>query len=151
MTGLISYKGFSLDDTPPLEGRVCVITGGQAGIGKEITAQLLIHGISRVYVLARSSPKFELAKKFWSESHKLTAEDIAERVEFVPCDLSDITVVKKVGDTLMGKLDRLDMLIENAGQQPFMEILRQTITIRRSSNCCPLHTFPPRYRDNLGN
>jgi NAD(P)-dependent dehydrogenase (short-subunit alcohol dehydrogenase family) len=55
MTGLINYKGFSLDDTPSLEGRVCVITGGQAGIGKEITAQLLLHCISLVYVLARSS------------------------------------------------------------------------------------------------
>ncbi len=125
MTGLINYKGFSLDDTPSLEGRVCVITGGQAGIGKEITAQLLIHGISRVYVLARSSSKFKLAKKFWSESHKLATEDIAKRVEFLPCDLSDITAVKKVGDSLMGKLDRLDMLIDNAGQRPFAEPSRR--------------------------
>lgn len=75
MTGLINHKGFSLDDTPSLEGSVCVITGGQAGIGKEITAQLLIHGISQVYVLARSSSKFELAKKFWSESHKITTDE----------------------------------------------------------------------------
>lgn len=150
MTGLINYKGFSLDDTPSLEGLVCVITGGQAGIGKEITAQLLIHGISRIYVLARSSSKFESAKKFWSESHKLTEDDISQRVEFVPCDLSDITVVKKVGDSLMGKLDRLDMLIDNAGQQLFMETLRPPITIRRSANCCRLHTFSSRYRDNMG-
>jgi NAD(P)-dependent dehydrogenase (short-subunit alcohol dehydrogenase family) len=115
MTGLINYKGFSLDDTPSLEGRVCVITGGQAGIGKEITAQLLIHDISRVYILARSSSKFESAKKFWSESRKIITEDITKRVEFLPCDLSDIADVKKVVDSLVGKLDRLDMLINNAG------------------------------------
>jgi len=120
MTGFVNYKGFSLDGTPSLEGRVCVITGGQAGIGKEITAQLLIHGISQVYVVARSSSKFELAKKFWSESHNVAIEDIAERVEFLPCDLSNITVIKKVGDSLLGKLDRLDMLIDNACQQPLM-------------------------------
>jgi NAD(P)-dependent dehydrogenase (short-subunit alcohol dehydrogenase family) len=122
MTGLINYSGFSLDDTPPLEGRVCVITGGQAGIGKEITAQLLIHGINHIYILARSSSKFDAAKKSWSESHKIPAEDIAKRVDFLACDLSDIADVKKVGDSLMDKLDRLDILINNAGQWCIMEI-----------------------------
>jgi NAD(P)-dependent dehydrogenase (short-subunit alcohol dehydrogenase family) len=115
MSGLINYKGFSLEDTPSLKDRVCVITGGQAGFGKEITAQLLVHGISKVYILARSAQKYESAKKFWEETHKLKPEDIAKRVEFLSCDLSDITVVKKVADELMGKLDRLDMLINNAG------------------------------------
>lgn len=64
MSGLVNYKGFSLDDTSSLEGRVCVITGGQAGIGREITAQLLALGVSRVYIVARSLSKFEMARKF---------------------------------------------------------------------------------------
>jgi NAD(P)-dependent dehydrogenase (short-subunit alcohol dehydrogenase family) len=123
MTGLINYKGFSLNETSSLEGRICVITGGQAGIGKEIVAQLLIHGITRVYVLARSSSKFEQAQKFWMESHNLTAEDVARRVEFMACDLSDMTLVKKVAGSLVRKLDRLDMLIDNAGQPALVKIL----------------------------
>jgi len=116
MSGLINYNGFSLADTPSLTGRVCVITGGQAGIGKEIVAQLLIHGISKIYILARSARKFELAIKFWEESHELEADDIVRRVEYLACDLGDITIVKEVADELMRKLDRLDMLINNAGQ-----------------------------------
>jgi len=102
-------------------------------------------------VLARSFSKFESAKMFWLESHKLAAEDSAERAKFVPCDLSDMTIVKKVGDGLMGKLERLDMLIDNAGEQLFVETLKQPTIIRRSSNYCRLHTFSSKYRDNLSN
>ncbi len=89
--------------------------GGQAGIGKEIVAQLLIHDISKVYILARSAAKFESARQHWQETQKLTSEDIENRVQFLACDLSDITVVKKVADELFKKLHRLDMLIDNAG------------------------------------
>lgn len=86
-----------------------------SGIGKEIVSQLLLHGITKVYVLARNPQKFELAMKFWDESHDLKADNIVQRVEFLACDLSDILAVKKVADELMRKLDRLDMLINNAG------------------------------------
>jgi NAD(P)-dependent dehydrogenase (short-subunit alcohol dehydrogenase family) len=113
--GLINYQGFSLADTPSLKGYVCVITGGQAGIGKEIVAQLLLHEIAKVYVLARSLSKFESATQFWEQTHKIAPDDVAQRVEFLACDLSDITIVKQATNTLTEKLDRLDMLINNAG------------------------------------
>ena len=35
-------KNFDLSDTPDLSPKVAVITGRQAGIGREITAQLLL-------------------------------------------------------------------------------------------------------------
>ena len=66
-------------------------------------------------MLARNPHEFELAPKLWDESHNLTGDDIAQRVEFLACDLSNILVVKRVADGLMRKLDRLDMLINNAG------------------------------------
>ena len=113
MSGLINYRNFSLADTPSLKSKIAIVTGGNAGIGQEIVAQLLLHDISKVYVLARSSEKFSASKTFWKDTHGL---DVEKTVEFVPCDLSDITVVKKVADGLMGKLDRLDMLINNAGK-----------------------------------
>jgi NAD(P)-dependent dehydrogenase (short-subunit alcohol dehydrogenase family) len=88
---------------------------GKAGIGKEIVAQLLIYSIDRIYVLARSSSKFQKAQIFWIDSYRLTADDIARSVEFMACDLSGITVVKTTADILVEKLDRLDILINNAG------------------------------------
>ncbi|KAI9838770.1 MAG: hypothetical protein M1837_002336 [Sclerophora amabilis] len=114
MSGLFTYKGFSLSETPSLHGKVAVITGGQAGIGQEITAQLLRHGISKVYVLARRKQKFEEARSVWAETQALTPEELDRRTEFLQCDLSDIRDVKKVAGQLLSKLERLDILINNA-------------------------------------
>ena len=83
-------------------------------MGKETVAQFLIRGISKAHVLAGNPKEFELAFMFWEESHQLTADATACRVEFMTCDLSDMIAVKKVADELVKKLDRLDILINNA-------------------------------------
>lgn len=116
MSGLVNYKGFDLNDTPNLAGKVAVVTGGQAGIGKEMVAQLLVHGISKVYVLAKSQQKFADSIQYWQETHKLTIEDIQERARFMACDLTDVVVTKKVAENLKKEIGRLDILIENAGK-----------------------------------
>lgn len=112
MSGLITYRNFDLKDTPSLTGKVALVTGGQAGIGKEIAAQLLLHHISKLYILARSTAKFESAKVYWKEKYGL---DVEARIKFVVCDLSDMRAVKKVADQLMEELGRLDILVNNAG------------------------------------
>jgi NAD(P)-dependent dehydrogenase (short-subunit alcohol dehydrogenase family) len=113
---LFNFNGFSLADTPSLTGKVALVTGGQAGIGQEIVLQLLLHDIDKVYILARSGEKFELAQAFWVENGKLPIETVKKRTEFVSCDLSDMLAVKKVGDLLLSKLERLDILVNNAGK-----------------------------------
>lgn len=115
MSGLINYHNFSLKDTPSLTGKIAVITGGNSGFGQEIVAQLLVNHISKVYILARNTSKFEDAKKYWVEKHGLEESDIEKRIVFQECDLSDMEAVKKVADGLVNELDRLDMLINNAG------------------------------------
>ncbi len=120
MTGLINYQGFSLSETPSLQGKVAVITGGQAGIGREVTAQLLLHGIEQVYILARNEYKYNDALKEWSEQRGIATEDGKKRSDFIKCDLSDIEDVRRVADELLSKLDRLDILINNAGKRPFL-------------------------------
>ncbi|KAI9883292.1 MAG: hypothetical protein M1823_004935 [Watsoniomyces obsoletus] len=115
MTGLVNHRGFSLSETPSLQGKVAVLTGGQAGIGREITAQLLLHGISKVYILARSEEKYTAACQVWAERAGLSADDVAQRTVFMRCDLTDLENVKRVADQLIQELDRLDILINNAG------------------------------------
>ncbi|KAI9675371.1 MAG: hypothetical protein M1817_001275 [Caeruleum heppii] len=115
MTGLINYRGFSLSETPPLTGQTALITGGQAGIGREMTAQLLLHDIGTVYVLARSAQKFEDAQKFWVEQRGITAEDVQRRVRFLRCDLTDLEEVRGVAERVRREAGRLDVLIANAG------------------------------------
>jgi len=79
---------------------------------------------------------------FWSESHKIITEDITKRVEFFPCDLSDITDVKKVVDSLVGKLDRLDMLINNAGQRSLVKDLGEFNNNEKIFQLLPITRFP---------
>ena len=102
-------------DIPNLNDKVAVITGGQSGIGREIITLLLLHGISKVYVLARTKSKYEATKKDWIEQRGLQQEDIKQRAEFIQCDLSNVFSVKEASSTLLLKLDRLDMLYNNAG------------------------------------
>ncbi|KAI5781174.1 hypothetical protein EDC01DRAFT_245340 [Geopyxis carbonaria] len=116
--GLQQSTEWSLEQTPPLTGRIAVITGGAGGIGAEITKQLLLHDIKRVYILARTKSRFEttLAEKWIPElkPHGLSAENIASRLEFISCDLCDLAVVDKVAEHLASTLPRLDILILNA-------------------------------------
>ncbi|KAK2762753.1 hypothetical protein FQN54_000927 [Arachnomyces sp. PD_36] len=107
MTGIFTYRNFSLADTPPLDGKVAVITGGSA----EITKQLLIHRIHKVYVIGRSQEKYEIALREWRELD----ESNVKRVEFLQCDLADIRAVQDVARRIKEKTDRLDILFCNAG------------------------------------
>lgn len=114
---LFNFGGSSLADMPSLDGKVAVVTGGQAGIGQEIVLQLLLRDIDKVYILARSGEKYELAKMIWVEKGRLTKEAVEKRTEFVRCDLSDVVTVKKAGDLMLSKLQRVDILVDNAGTQ----------------------------------
>ncbi|KAF2098584.1 putative short chain dehydrogenase/reductase [Rhizodiscina lignyota] len=117
-SGLFPSRKFSLSETPQLTDQVAVITGGQAGIGEEIVAQLLIHGIAKVYVLARTQQKFVDAKKAWAQRQSLDVQDVDNRTEFVQCDLSDLKVTAEAAKKLIQKLDRLDILFCNAANPP---------------------------------
>lgn len=109
---------FTLSSTPSLADKLAIITGGSDGVGREITAQLLLHDIGKVYVLSRSRVKFEEAEKEWSSKHSLSSSTIDDRTEFVSCDLSDIQSVKDIADSLRTRLQRLDILILNADPGP---------------------------------
>ncbi|KAL3419247.1 retinol dehydrogenase 12 [Phlyctema vagabunda] len=124
MSGFINYKEFSLEDTPSLKDKVAVVTGGNAGIGSEMVAQLLLHDVSKVYVIARTAEKFQTAQKSWKEQDGI--ENVEQRVEFLSCDLSDITEIKKVAEQLLPKLTRLDILINNAGLPTGIETIWAT-------------------------
>ncbi|KAG9244648.1 putative short chain dehydrogenase/reductase [Calycina marina] len=112
-SGLINYRKWSLADCPSLTSKIAIVTGGNAGIGREIVAQLLKKDIEKVYVLARSKEHFSEAEMFWRNEHKI--ENVESRVEFLECTLSDMVTTKRVADGLVGRLERLDILINNAG------------------------------------
>jgi len=108
-----------------------------------MSAQLLLHGIEKVYILARTPSKYEDSKEEWLRMRGITREDSSERSEFDQCDLSDIREVKAVADKLLSKLDRLDMLINNAGMCPLFSIGAQInqaeLILQVSRRCRTIH------------
>ncbi|KAE8157231.1 hypothetical protein BDV40DRAFT_278840 [Aspergillus tamarii] len=137
MSGFFTYRQFSLYDTPSLTNKVAVVTGGQAGIGKEITAQLLLHKIQRVYVLARSHDKYLRAQEEWQRRTGGPVEKGDTRVQFIQCDLSDIAAAKDAANELKHRTDRLDIIICNAAIGVSTEYERSPQGIEQvfASNC----------------
>ena len=96
------------DQEVSMTGKTVVVTGGTSGIG-EVTARELARRGARVIVVGRSS-----------ERCRETLERIAEaapgsEVESVLADLSVVREVRRLAEDLSGRLDRLDVLVNNAG------------------------------------
>lgn len=87
-------------------------------LGSEITAQLLLHGIATVFVVARSKEKFDTAREDWRRREGISLGENEERLQFVPCDLSHIKDVKAAAEQIKQKTDRIHILICNAGEFP---------------------------------
>lgn len=86
-----------------LSGRVAIVTGGYSGIGLETTCALAARGAT-VIVPVRSPGK--------------AAESLAGLqgdVRTAPLDLADLASIRTFADASIAALDRLDLLINNAG------------------------------------
>jgi len=90
-----------------LKGKEIVITGATDGIGK-ITARELARTGANVTIVARNSAKGERVAR------EIRAAG-GDNVQFIQGDLSSQKSVRGAAEALKGKLDRLDVLINNAG------------------------------------
>ncbi len=75
-----------LADMPDLSGKVVLVTGGNAGIGREIVKELLRKN-ARVYLAARSPVKAR-------EAIELLKAETGKTAEFLQLDLSDLDAVR---------------------------------------------------------
>src|SRR5690554_5102755 len=94
--------------TSTLEGKHCVITGANTGIGRH-TAIGLAEAGAKVVIAARSQERTqpvldEIAERFGEES-----------VSFVALDLGSLNSVRKAADEILATGDLIDMFINNAG------------------------------------
>lgn len=91
-----------------MKGRICVITGGNSGIGKETAIGLAKMGATIVMVV-RDQERGEKAR---TEIVKQTGND---SVDLMICDLSSMSSIRHFTEGFKKKYDRLDVLINNAG------------------------------------
>ena len=88
--------------------KTVVVTGASGGIGLE-TARALARQGMKVVMVVRSRERGEAAI---AEIHRTVPQ---AQIELVLADLYSLADVRKAGAELRGKLDRLDVLVNNAG------------------------------------
>lgn len=94
--------------TDGVQGKTVVITGGNAGIGKEAAVELARLG-ARVIITSRNEARGRAA-----------VQEVVERsgnveVDVMALDLASFRSIRTFAAELAGRTDRLDVLVNNAG------------------------------------
>ena len=95
-------------DIPDQTGRVVIVTGANSGLGFHTCSMMAAKG-ARVLMACRSVQRGNQAKE-----EILQALPHAQ-LEVTELDLADLESVRRSAETLRSDLDRLDLLINNAG------------------------------------
>ncbi|RDW79443.1 hypothetical protein BP6252_04081 [Coleophoma cylindrospora] len=101
---------FTEENCPDQSGKVFIVTGASAGVGKEL-AQILYSKNATVYAAARSADRTEAA----ISSMKSAFPNSTGTLHFLQLDLGDLTTIKKSASDFLAKEKRLDVLWNNAG------------------------------------
>lgn len=97
-----------------LSGRVCLVTGGNAGLGRA-TAEALAKRGATIQLLCRDAGRAEAAR---DEIRRATGN---ARVEHTVVDVSDLASVRRY--VASASLEKVDVLVHNAGVLPPSRIL----------------------------
>jgi retinol dehydrogenase-12 len=115
-----------------LSGKVYIVTGASAGVGKEL-ARLLYSLHGTVYLAARSSERASAAISWIRAAHP----DSKGRLEFLSLELADLESIKPAAQAFLAKEERLDVLFANAGVMvpPAGSTTKQGYELQLGTNC----------------
>ncbi|KAG8678437.1 hypothetical protein FRC08_017779 [Ceratobasidium sp. 394] len=99
---------WSTDQIPDLTGQTMIVTGGNAGIGRE-TSKALLNKNAKVYLAARSKSKADKAIEW------LKTETGGRAPIFLELDLADLASVRQAAEEFRRKEPELHVLFNNAG------------------------------------
>ncbi len=91
-----------------MKNKVCIITGANAGVGKESALGLAKLG-AHVVMVCRSKERGELAKA------EIAKESGNDQIDLFISDLSEMEQVRTLAAALLSSLKSIDVLVHNAG------------------------------------
>jgi len=100
--------GVCLSSEKSMNGKTCLVTGANSGIGSEIARGLAEQG-SRVLMVARDRKRGEAARA------EVASSTGNQAVELLVCDLASQRRIRELSATILRGYDRLDVLVNNAG------------------------------------
>jgi len=123
---------FTESSLPDLSGKVYIVTGSSAGVGKEL-ARLLYSRNATVYVAARSAERANAAIAWMKERHPSSTGVL----RFLKLDLNDLEGIKPSAEEFLAKEKRLDVLFNNAGVMvpPKGSTTKQGYEMQLGTNC----------------
>jgi len=98
---------WTVNDIPDLTGKVVIVTGGNAGIGKE-TCKALLSKNAKVYMASRNRSKADAAIA-------QLKEETGKEAIFLQLDLANLAAVKKAVEEFKKQEAELDVLFNNGG------------------------------------
>lgn len=101
---------FTESHVPDLSGRVCIVTGANTGVGKEV-ARILYSKNASLWVAARNEEKGRAAVDDISKKHPESNGSL----RFLKLDLADLTTISDSAGEFLAAETRLDYLFNNAG------------------------------------
>lgn len=125
---LLSFLYNQLFVTPPLSptlsfaGQTVIVTGSNVGLGFSAAQQIAQRGASKVILAVRTVAKGEIAAQRIRDSLPSSSKT---QLDVWPLDLSSYQSVKDFAARANAELERLDVLLENAGVGMFEFTLQE--------------------------
>jgi 3-oxoacyl-[acyl-carrier protein] reductase len=113
--------GVETDARGMLEGKVALVTGAAAGIGEEI-ARLFGGQGANVFLLDRDAER----NRAVAEAIRSGTQERVGWAEAFACDVRHPAEIAPAVDTALGRFQRIDILINNAGIYPRRRFLEMT-------------------------